>query len=466
MRHDTLARMHAGIADRLSRLPRPPAGMNTPDMRLAIRAGLLAADNRLGARARQVQFASDRRAIELGWRDAWRNERRAKEGQWVSDAARSMLGAAAASDPDTARQLQNIASVVKGLPGNSAGIEQALSGVPKALPSGAGKILAGVTPANATKAVQALTGLGMNVHDAAMAVTRQLQKTPGAVAAAQKALPGRQTIQAAGQALAVELAKPTSAAGRRSLAGRDLALPDGSFPVPNANYWDKARQAIGRVADPAKRAAVARLLRRTAPRFGKTAALKNSWAAPGGSKHSNTGQAMEFAMPTTRPIRTPSDLVIVRGEGGVAIIRHRLGGDEIGRISRAGRGWQAAIGGKPLTERNHQRTALADLIGTHNRGAATPEHRPAPSAGSALQPPAQQTPLMAQYGIPAIRALATPSSGSDDGPRVTSNGAGSDDNSNGLNAKGQGVYKKLKAKGWPDARAMAFAKRAQNMGSS
>jgi hypothetical protein len=314
-----------GRATRASRLPRPPAGMDTPDMRLAIRAGLLSADNRLGARARQVQFASDRPAIEL--------------------------------------------------------------------------------------------------------------------------------------------AKPTSAAGRRSLAGRNLALPDGSFPVPNADYWDKARQAIGRVADPAKRAAVAKLLRRTAPRFGKTAALKNSWAAPGGSKHSNTGQAMEFAMPTTRPIRTPSDLVIVRGEGGVAIIRHRQGGDEIGQIRREGRGWRASIGGKDLDPRNHQRTALADVIGTHNRGAATAEHRPATSAGSALQPPAQQTPLMAQYGIPAIRALATPSSGSDDGPRVTSNDP-DDGKSSGLTPKGMQIKKKLLAKGWPDARADQFARRAQNMGKS
>jgi hypothetical protein len=272
------------------------------------------------------------------------------------------------------------------------------------------------------------------------------------------------TIQSANDGPAVDLAKPTSAAGRKSLAGRNLALPDGSFPVPNGAYWDKARQAIGRVADPAKRAAVARLLRRTAPKFGKSAALKASWAAPGGSKHSNISDAMELAMPSTPAIRNPSDLVIVRGEGGVAIIRHRQGGAEIGTIRREGHGWRAAIGGRDLDPRNHQRSALADLIGTHNKHALTPQH-PASSAGPVLQPPAQQTPLMAQFGIPAIRALATPMAGASDGPRTTDSDSDSG-GGNGLSAKGMQIYKKLKAKGFPEARAMAFAKRAQTFGSS
>lgn len=367
-----------------SRLPRPPAAMNTPDMRFAIRAGLLAADNRLGI-------------------------------------------------PD--------------------------------------KIRGGMGYAN--------TGLAV-----------ELARTPAA----------------------------ETAAGRKSAAGKGLALKDGSFPVPDAAHWDKARQAIGRVKDARKRAAVARLLRKTAPRFGKTAALKASWAAPGGSSHANDlmraiemareayskhpgedvkcpncgsfnmpdakfcdqcGQRlpesafanlsnpMELAMPTNQPIRTPSDLLISRGENGVAIIRHRMGAAEIGTIRRDGRGWRAAVGGRDLELRTHQRTALADVIGTHNRGALTPEHRP--SAGPVLQPPAQQTPLMAQYGIPAIRALATPTTGAGDGPRVTSSDSdsgGSSSGGGGLNAKGQQIYKKLKARGFPEARAMAFARRAQNMGSS
>lgn len=275
--------------------------------------------------------------------------------------------------------------------------------------------------------------------------------------------------------MAVKTPAPERAAGRKALASRKLALPDGSFPIPNGAYWDKARQAIGRVKDPAKRAAVAKLLRRTASRFGKTAALKQSWAAPGGSSHSNTGSALEFAMPTHLPIRNPSDLVIVRGEGGhSAIIRHRAGGAEIGQIRRDGRGWRAQVGGRDLALRNHQRTALADVIGTHNKGALTENHRPAStdSAGPVLQPPAQQTPLMAQFGIPAVRTFATPTTSSSSGGRMTS-AAGSSDSSSGddsgpsgLSPKGQQIYKKLKARGFPDARAMAFARRAQNFGGS
>jgi hypothetical protein len=78
-----------------------------------------------------------------------------------------------------------------------------------------------------------------------------------------------------------------TAAGRRALAKKGLALPDGGFPVPNADYWDKARQSVGRVKNPARRAALAGLLRKTAPKFGKTQALQQSWAAPAGSAHAN-----------------------------------------------------------------------------------------------------------------------------------------------------------------------------------
>lgn len=311
--------------------------------------------------------------------------------------------------------------------------------------------------------------------------------------------------------MAVKTPAPQRAAGRKSLAKRGLALPDGSFPVPNADYWNRARQSIGRVKDPAKRAAVAKLLRKTASRFGKTAALKNSWAAsntaPGielakqaYSKHAgedvkcpycgkydmpdaiycdqcgrklpesafaNLSNPLEFAMPTHLPIRTPSDLVISRAaDGRSAVIRHRAGGQEIGTIRREGRSWLASVDGKDLQPRNHQRTALADVVGTHNRGALTEYHRPS-SAGGPLQPAPQQTPLMAAYGIPAVSALATPTTGMSDGPRMTSNDSDNDNDGGpgGLSAKGKQIYAKLKKRGFPDARAMAFAKRAQNFGS-
>ena len=90
-----------------------------------------------------------------------------------------------------------------------------------------------------------------------------------------------------------DVKSPTSAAGRRALAVRGLALKDGSFPVPNADYWQRAFQSVGRAKDPAKRAALARLLRKTAPQFGKTGKIKGSWLDT-----SNTGQrALQFAGP-------------------------------------------------------------------------------------------------------------------------------------------------------------------------
>lgn len=74
---------------------------------------------------------------------------------------------------------------------------------------------------------------------------------------------------------------------------------------------------------------------------------------------------------------------------------------------------------------------------------------------------------MAAYGIPAVSALATPTTGMSDGPRMTSNDSDNDNDGGpgGLSAKGKQIYAKLKKRGFPDARAMAFAKRAQNFGS-
>src|SRR5580700_596901 len=82
-------------------------------------------------------------------------------------------------------------------------------------------------------------------------------------------------------------------AARRSALSKGLALPPASpggapgFPITDADHWDRARQAVGRVQDPGRRAALAKLLRKTAPQFGKTTALGQSWAVPAGSAHAN-----------------------------------------------------------------------------------------------------------------------------------------------------------------------------------
>lgn len=353
------------------------------------------------------------------------------------------------------------------------------------------------------------------------------------------------------------------AAARQAAYRNGRALPPASpggepgFPIQDADHWDKARQAVGRVRDPGRRAALAKLLRKTAPRFGKTKALGQSWAAPGGAsmagdgpgidlamramlsngqmltcpecghvapagdfgtsgaslqkspqvlrtpapatggvRHgaatavragsaahalANAGQALELAGTLTGrryPVSGPLDVIVARGDGGNAVIRHRRGGAEVASLRKNGDGtWTATVAGKDLAARAHQRTALMEAVGTYNKALTGGLH----PLAAPLQPPPQQTPLMQQYGIPAIRALATPAAGAGAGPRVTLASStydpdhdGDDDGSpsgdtdhdyaGALTAKGRAIYRRLCARGLPKPRALALAKRAQAMG--
>jgi hypothetical protein len=280
--------------------------------------------------------------------------------------------------------------------------------------------------------------------------------------------PKKPQLAGPGLTMATELASvphAETATGRKSAFKRGLAISPPSpgaphgFPVTDPVHWDKARRAIGRVKSPARRAQVAALLRRTAARFGKTAALKESWAAPGGSKHSNEQAAIEMAERFPKyPVASPYDVLIVRGEDGSAIVRHRRGGYEIARIRHAGDGsWVAESGGRDLSPHTHQRAALMEAIGVHNRSSGTPYHRP--EAPEPLQKPPVQTPLMAQFGIPAIKALANsaPVVGASDGPRETGGPTA------GLGKRGAGIYTKLRKRGFPHERAHNFARRAENL---
>jgi hypothetical protein len=190
----------------------------------------------------------------------------------------------------------------------------------------------------------------------------------------------------------------------------------------------------------------------------------------GGAAHAlanGTRGAVELASGTIRrPIHGPMDVLVKRDQDGTALLRHRHGGAEIARLRRTDGGkWVASVNGKDLEPRDHQRTALMEAVGTWNsavKGAVRPQAAP-------LQPEPQQTPLMAEYGIPAMRsaAFATPTAGASDGPKVTTASAGSGDggtDENGLTPKGQSIYKKLLAKGFPAARALAFAKNSEKFG--
>ena len=156
-------------------------------------------------------------------------------------------------------------------------------------------------------------------------------------------------------------------------------------------------------------------------------------------------------------IQGPADVLVARAQDGTAILRHRHGGATIATLAKTEAGkWVATVNGTDLAPRDHQRTALMEAVGTYNKAVTGAMQR----AEAPLQPPPQQTELMAEYGIPAIRALATPTAGAGDGPRMTAAGGDVTDG-DGLTAKGKAIKKKLIAKGFPEARAVAFAKMSQ-----
>lgn len=163
-----------------------------------------------------------------------------------------------------------------------------------------------------------------------------------------------------------------------------------------------------------------------------------------GSANMGLANGRQRSVNLARPaVRSADDLMVSRDPAdGSAVVRHRQGGAEIGRIRHTGDGWVPQTGGRALTPHTHQRAALVEMLGVYNAGSLSPERRP-------LQERPQQTPLMQQFGVPAIR-LASDDMDPDDG---------SDD---GLNPKGQAIYKKLCGKGVSPKVAMVMAKRAQN----
>lgn len=199
-----------------------------------------------------------------------------------------------------------------------------------------------------------------------------------------------------------------------------------------------------------------------------------------GSAHalSNTRQAVELATGVKRvAIGGPHDVGVRRTDKG-SMLYHRRSGADIGLMKRNDDGtWSAVVAGKELAPHSQQRAAWLEAVGTYNAAV----HAGVKRQEAPLQPPPQQTELMAEYGIPAMRsaAFATPTTSSSSGPRMTTAGGsgkydpdsdGDDDSSpsgdtdkdyaGGLSPKAQAIYKKLIAKGFPKARAMAFAKNA------
>lgn len=165
----------------------------------------------------------------------------------------------------------------------------------------------------------------------------------------------------------------------------------------------------------------------------------------------NGGRAINLAR--RLPVTTPMDLVVPRSEGGVTVVRHRRGGGTVGEMKHNNDGtWQSVVDGTDLTPHRQQRAALIEMVGAYNKTALS---------GQPLVPAPEQTPLMEQFGIPAIRLAYDPDSDGDNDDS-TSGGDTDGDMAGGLNPRGKQIYSKLRGKGVAPKVAMAMAKRAQN----
>ncbi|HMG62555.1 MAG TPA: hypothetical protein VK599_06365 [Streptosporangiaceae bacterium] len=260
--------------------------------------------------------------------------------------------------------------------------------------------------------------------------------------------------------LAIYLAETTT-----DNQGKTLTCPECSYSGPPNRFGASGADVQGKPAvlrTPAPSTGGARKGVPLTVKVGAANALANG-----------TREALELATGKTaarrHPVREAVDVRPERQPDGSSVLRHRNGGAEIARIRRTEDGkWVATVGGKDLPPRSIQRTALMEAVGTYN-GALTAAARRQQDAP--LQPSPQQTELMAEYGIPAMRsaAFATPTAGASDGPRMTTPAASGDagpvgGSAGGLSPKAQAIYKKLKAKGFPDARALAFARNSEKFG--
>jgi hypothetical protein len=272
-------------------------------------------------------------------------------------------------------------------------------------------------------------------------------------------------------ALAAFIAGRTHSGGRTiSLAGGASADNQGdSMTCPQCGY-SGGRGDFGGDGDNDGDGSEA--LRTPAPSTGfvREGAPLTVRGASAGAGLSNPGGGVDVELAAPRyPVTGAADLLIARSPAGGASVRHRRGGGHIGDITYSDdKGWQAVYGGKAGRSHAHQRPALAELVSTWNTGTASLQ-RPG-ADGAPLQPPPTQTPLMQQYGVPAIRALATPVASSSAGPRITTSSAGSDndddDKGSGLSGKAASVYAKLVARGWDKAKARKFAANASRFGGS
>lgn len=111
---------------------------------------------------------------------------------------------------------------------------------------------------------------------------------------------------------------PTSAS-RKALAKKGAALPDGSFPTPNADFLDRAVRSIGR-APASKRPRLKRYLRKRARALGRTDLLKSGALA----LSREDIDALELAV-VTPPHLVPGARAKLTSKGGIPSVKVAAG---------------------------------------------------------------------------------------------------------------------------------------------
>lgn len=208
---------------------------------------------------------------------------------------------------------------------------------------------------------------------------------------------------------------------------------------------------------------------------------------PRGSKrpamaHANDSEALEMAMPARRMpvVRGPADVQASRTAPGVISVMHKSTGTRVGVINSVPGGFQPVhASGKTLPVSPQMAPAMAGLIAWHNKMAA---QKAATAQAMTPAAPAAVAPMAKAYANDGEQealdfAGAIPVTTSGDGPRITAMAGGkkgrsipaakltmaAQGTSGGMTAEVAKVYKKLIAKGFKPAQAMAFAKRAAAM---
>src|ERR1019366_3022427 len=193
--------------------------------------------------------------------------------------------------------------------------------------------------------------------------------------------------------------------------------------TPTLAYRGRAIRSGGRL-DPAKRPALAALIRKRAKELKATNApgVKNTWAFQG----INDTEAIDLAMSGRLPlIRGAADVQMRRTSPSVVTVQHASTGAKVGTLIPAASGYQGVhADGTKTPASGSMGGAMAGLVAYHNRQAAAKKLPPAQQDGTAVMAGGAKTYAGDQETLDLAGALPTftAASSSTDGPRITTMG--------------------------------------------